>query len=193
MVNEFDQVAAWRAVLLTQSRVVRAIERDLDAAGAISLAWYDVLLELNAAPGRQLRMQDLAARVVLSRSRVSRIVTELETAALVERQPDPDDGRAWLATLTAAGRQTLKQTAPLYRPASNSTSTAGSPQPTDERSCECSSPSSTPTRPISTCADERTALTPSRRVRTDIDRVLPPGAAAGTRYAKAVRSALVSE
>ena len=107
-------VAAWRAVLLTQSRVLRAIERDLDAEGAISLGWYDVLLELNAAPQFQLRMQDLAARAVLSRTRVSRIVTELEAAGFVERRPDPSDRRAWLATMTAEGRAALRRTAPLY-------------------------------------------------------------------------------
>ena len=107
-------VTAWRAVLLAQSRVVRAIERDLDAAGAIPLGWYDVLLELNAAPGRRLRMQDLAARAVLSRTRVSRIVTELGDAGYVERQEDPADRRAWLATLTPEGRAALTRTAPLY-------------------------------------------------------------------------------
>src|SRR3954471_22586165 len=96
--KDMDRIGAWRAVLLTQSRVVRAIERDLAEAGAISLGWYDVLLELNAAPDRQLRMQELAARVVLSRTRVSRIVNELEDAAYVQRLVDPDDRRAWLAT-----------------------------------------------------------------------------------------------
>jgi DNA-binding MarR family transcriptional regulator len=113
-VTDDSDVAAWRAVLLTQSRVLRAIERDLEAAGAISIGWYDVLLELNAAPQRRLRMQDLAARAVLSRTRVSRIVSELEAAGLVERRADPADGRAWLATLTEAGRATLRRTAPLY-------------------------------------------------------------------------------
>jgi DNA-binding MarR family transcriptional regulator len=107
-------VAAWRAVLLAQSRAVRAIERDMEAAGAIPRGWYDVLLELNAAPDRQLRMQDLAARVVLSRTRVSRIVSELQDQGLVERHTDPDDGRAALATITPAGRAALKRAAPVY-------------------------------------------------------------------------------
>jgi DNA-binding MarR family transcriptional regulator len=113
MAHDID-VAAWRAVLLAQSRVVRAIERDLDASKAIPLGWYDVLLELNAAPQRQLRMQELAARAVLSRTRVSRIVTELENAGYVERRPDPADKRAYLATLTPDGRAALQRTAPLY-------------------------------------------------------------------------------
>ena len=113
MADEID-VSGWRAVLLAQSRVVRAIERDLDVEGAIPLSWYDVLLELNGSPDHQLRMQDLAARAVLSRTRISRIVTELEGAGYVERRPDPNDRRAWLATLTPAGRATFKQTAPAY-------------------------------------------------------------------------------
>ena len=114
MVEQLDPVAAWRAVLLAQSRAIRAIERDLDAAGQISLTSYDVLLELNAAPDRQLRMQELGLKAVLSRTRVSRIVTELESAGYVERVPDPDDGRATLATLTPTGRAALKQAAPVY-------------------------------------------------------------------------------
>ena len=107
-------IGAWRAVLLAQSRTLRAIERDLEAAGAMSLSWYDVLLELNAAPGRRLRMQELAARAVVSRPRVSRIVSELEAAGFLERRDDPTDGRASLATITPAGRTMLRRTAPLY-------------------------------------------------------------------------------
>ena len=114
MKDEPDSLAAWRALLLAQSRAVRAIERDMQAAGVIPLGWYDVLLELNAAPGRRLRMQDLAARAVLSRTRVSRIVTELEAQGLVERLPDPDDGRAWLAAITTDGRASLRAAAPVY-------------------------------------------------------------------------------
>jgi len=114
MTREDDCVAAWRALLLAHSGAVRAIEADLAADGAISLSWYDVLLELNAAPGRRLRMQDLAARVVLSRTRVSRLVDEIARAGLVERVPDPDDGRATFATITPLGRTKLRRAAPRY-------------------------------------------------------------------------------
>jgi len=113
-VPEGNEVQAWRAVLLTQDRVVRAIERDLERAGLIPLTWYDVLLELQAAPSGQLRMQDLAARVVLSRTRVSRLVSELEAAGLVRRRPDPADGRATLATITRSGEAAFRQAAPVY-------------------------------------------------------------------------------
>lgn len=107
-------IAAWRAMLLAHSRAVRAIEADLESAGSISLGWYDVLLELDAAEDGCLRMQDLGLRAVLSRTRVSRIVGELEAAGLAERRPDPDDGRATLAVITTQGRRQLRATAPTY-------------------------------------------------------------------------------
>lgn len=109
-----DPVAAWRSMLLAHSRALRAIETDLEAAGAIPLTWYDVLLELNGADGR-LRMQELGDRVVLSRTRVSRLVDELERRGFVTREPDDTDGRVTYAAITAAGKKVLRSTAPLYR------------------------------------------------------------------------------
>ena len=114
MAEDRNPVAAWQAVLRAQNRALRAIEQDLHDQGLIPLSWYDVLLELNAAPGRQLRMQDLAARVVLSRTRVSRLVSELERVGYIERVPDPDDGRATLARITAEGRTARRNAAPVY-------------------------------------------------------------------------------
>ena len=112
--DELEPFAAWRAVLLAQSRAVRAIERELAAAGQISLMWYDVLLELNAANDRSLRMQELALKAVLSRTRISRVVSELQDAGLVERVADSADGRATLARITNKGRHALKRAAPVY-------------------------------------------------------------------------------
>jgi DNA-binding MarR family transcriptional regulator len=109
-----ERVAAWREVLMAQHRVVRAIEADLAAAGLIPLSVYDVLLVLNSAPDRCLRMQDLGERVVLSRSRVSRLVDDLEADGLVARRPDPSDGRATLACLTPTGRAAFRRAAPVY-------------------------------------------------------------------------------
>lgn len=111
---ELDPVAAWRALLMAHSCALRAIERDLEEAETIPLTWYDVLLELRAADDGPLRMQDLGERVVLSRTRVSRVVDELERRKLVRREPDPTDGRAILAVITDEGRAELRRTAPHY-------------------------------------------------------------------------------
>src|SRR6516165_346369 len=110
-------VAAWRGLLVAHSRLVPAVEGDLRAAGQVPLSWYDVLLELNAAPGRRLRMSELGQRAVLSRTRVSRVVDELVAAGLAERQPDETDGRSSFAVLTAAGQQALRKAWPVYREA----------------------------------------------------------------------------
>jgi DNA-binding MarR family transcriptional regulator len=73
------------------------------------------LLELNGAkPDRRLRMQELGDRVTISRSRVSRVVDELERAGLVERIPDPADRRASFAAITPDGRTALRKAAPVY-------------------------------------------------------------------------------
>ncbi|MBA2550691.1 MAG: MarR family transcriptional regulator [Nocardioidaceae bacterium] len=78
------------------------------------LSWYDVLLELNAAPGRRLRMQELGSRVVLSRSQASRVVDELARAGFACREPDRRDRRGSFAVLTDTGRQALRSAAPVY-------------------------------------------------------------------------------
>jgi DNA-binding MarR family transcriptional regulator len=110
-------VAAWRGLLVAHSRLVPEVEGDLRAAGQVPLPWYDVLLELNAAPGRKLRMSELGQRAVLSRTRVSRVVDELVAAGLTERQPDEADGRSSFAALTTAGQQALRKAWPVYREA----------------------------------------------------------------------------
>ena len=60
-------------------------------------------------------MQELGDRVVLSRTRVSRLVDELERRSLVTREPDDTDGRVTYATITADGKKVLRSTAPVYR------------------------------------------------------------------------------
>src|SRR6516164_9440958 len=115
--GEDPEVAAWRGLLIAHSRLVPAVEADLRAAGQVPLSWYDVLLELNAAPGRRLRMSELGQRAVLSRTRVSRVVDELAAAGLAERRPDEADGRSSFAVLTPRGQEALRRAWPVYRQA----------------------------------------------------------------------------
>jgi DNA-binding MarR family transcriptional regulator len=114
MVEEPDGLAAFAALLKVQAAVVRRLEERLEEHRLVPIAQYDVLLELNSAPGRRLRMQQLSDRVVLSRSRVSRVVDEMEQADLVRREPDPDDKRAAFAVITDDGRAALRKAAPVY-------------------------------------------------------------------------------
>ncbi len=111
---EPEGLGAWRAFLKAHTAVVRRLEQELEAGRHLPLTWYDVLLELNAAPDRRLRMQVLSDRVTLSRSRVSRVVDEMVRAGLVRREPDPADGRASFAVITDPGRDALRAAAPVY-------------------------------------------------------------------------------
>jgi DNA-binding MarR family transcriptional regulator len=112
--KEDVRLEAWRALLLAHDAAIRAIEADLRRTGTIPLTWYDVLLELRAADGG-LRMQDLSDRVVLSRTRVSRLVDEMAAAGLVEKRQDAGDKRVNWASITEDGVRALEETAPAYR------------------------------------------------------------------------------
>jgi DNA-binding MarR family transcriptional regulator len=113
--DEPPGLGAWRAFLQAYAVVVPRIERSLQAETGLPFAWYDVLLELNGArPERRLRMQELGDRVTISRSRVSRVVDELERGGYVERIPDPADRRASFAAITPDGRAALRKAAPVY-------------------------------------------------------------------------------
>lgn len=109
-----DGLQAWRAMLLAYNAAMRAIDADLEASGSIPLTWYDVLLELNAAPQGKLRMQELSDRVVLSRTRVSRLVDEMVLDNLVAKIRDDNDRRVVWAKITDVGRKSFRQTAPRY-------------------------------------------------------------------------------
>jgi DNA-binding MarR family transcriptional regulator len=108
-------LAAWRALLTCHAVVIDRIEHDLATAGdLLPLTWYDVILELNAAPNGRLRQRDLARKVVLTRSGMSRLIDRLEAAELVSSTPNPNDRRGDLVTLTEAGRAALRATWPAY-------------------------------------------------------------------------------
>ncbi|CAN5397850.1 MarR family winged helix-turn-helix transcriptional regulator [soil metagenome] len=100
--------------LRTHAAVVRVLEREVEDQSGLPLSWYDVLLELNAADQGRLRMRELTERVVLSRTRVSRLVDEMARAGMVEKLSDPADGRATFAVVTDRGRTALREVAPVY-------------------------------------------------------------------------------
>ena len=114
MVQDTPDVAAWAALLRVHAALVPVLDRELQAAHGLPLTWYDVLLELNAAPGRRLSMGELGAAAVVSRTRVSRVVDQLAAAGLVTREANPDDRRSAYAAITEAGRKRLRAAAPTY-------------------------------------------------------------------------------
>ena len=108
-----DTEQAWEALLRVHARLVPRFDQEVQLTASLPLAWYDVLLELHRAGGR-LTMNELGDRVVLSRTRVSRLVDELVRAGLVSREPNPQDGRSTFAVITRTGRKRFLAAAPVY-------------------------------------------------------------------------------
>jgi DNA-binding MarR family transcriptional regulator len=102
---------AWRAFIYAHALVVPTLDQELLGAHGLSLNQFEILAWLARAGRRGLRMSDLASRVVLSPSGVTRAVDQLERRGLVERCVFEGDKRGSLATLTADGRALLRKAA----------------------------------------------------------------------------------
>ncbi|MGI8697699.1 MAG: MarR family winged helix-turn-helix transcriptional regulator [Mycobacteriales bacterium] len=109
-----SELAVWRTFLRTHAEVSRRLEAELTAEHELPLAWYDVLVQLVEAPDRRLRMTELADRVLLSRSGLTRLVDRLEREGLVTRVACPSDARGLFTVLTDAGRARLRDASPTH-------------------------------------------------------------------------------
>src|SRR5262249_6644783 len=113
-IAEAPGIDAWRAVLPGHARGDRRLDEELQAAHGLSLAEYDALLQIAHAPGRRVRMNVLAERVVLSRSGITRLVDRLEAAGAVERVACSTDARGQEAVLTHEGLARLRDAATTH-------------------------------------------------------------------------------
>lgn len=102
------ELGVWRSFLRAHARLTRVLEAELIAGQRLSLAAYDVLVQLAEAPHHRLRMTELAEAVLLSRSGVTRLVDRLERGGLVLRERADGDGRGVVAVLTAQGLDRLR-------------------------------------------------------------------------------------
>ncbi len=107
-------LAAWRAFLRAHATVVDRLDHELQHEQGLALTWYEVLLHLAEAPDNRLRLSALAARLVLSRSGITRLVDRMAEAGLIERQACPTDRRGSFAALTPDGRARLRMAAPVH-------------------------------------------------------------------------------
>ena len=108
------RLAAWSAFLRAHARVVRELERELQAEQRMALTDYDVLVQLANAGEHRLRMSELADRLLLSRSGATRLVDRLVAQDLIERRTCDDDRRGQWASLTDAGYERLRQASPTH-------------------------------------------------------------------------------
>ena len=108
------ELGAWRGFLRVHTALVRELDAELDAAHGLPLSSYDVLIYLRAAPGKRLRMAELADSVLLSRSGVTRLVDRLEREGLIERDACTEDGRGLFAVLTEKGDELISRARPTH-------------------------------------------------------------------------------
>jgi DNA-binding MarR family transcriptional regulator len=108
------RLSAWRAFLRAHARIVRELERELHDEQGMALTDYDVLVQLSAVEPHRLRMSELADRLLLSRSGVTRLVDRLTAVGWVERVTCDDDRRGQWASLTDAGYARLREASPIH-------------------------------------------------------------------------------
>ena len=104
---------AWRALLHSHASLMRQLDTDLRKETGLRLVDFDVLAQL-AAAGGELRMTELAARTLLSRSGLTRRVARLVDDGLVRRANATGDGRGVVVVLTGAGLARLTETVPVH-------------------------------------------------------------------------------
>jgi len=108
------RMRAWRAFLASHTLATRQLSNELLCEEDLPLTSYEVLVHLSEAPDRRLRMQELAERVMLSQSGLTRLVDRLEQDGLAERVRCSSDGRGTFAVLTDAGLARLERAYPTH-------------------------------------------------------------------------------
>jgi DNA-binding MarR family transcriptional regulator len=108
------ELAVWRGFLRVHTALARQLDAELDAAHGIPLSSYEVLINLQSAPDRRLRMADLADRALLSRSGMTRLVDRLERQGLLARDTCASDARGCFAVLTDEGEALLAKARPTH-------------------------------------------------------------------------------
>jgi DNA-binding MarR family transcriptional regulator len=109
-----EHLALWERLVRAHAAIVSSLEAEMEAKQGLSLRWYEVLLHLARAPEGRLRMQDLAAVSLQSKSGLTRLVDRMEAAGLVNRESCHADRRGVFAVITPAGRRRFKRAAPLH-------------------------------------------------------------------------------
>lgn len=104
---------AWHALLKTQVQLSAVLDRELQARTGLALTTYEVLVTLLDAPGRRMRMQDVADAVLLSKSGTTRVVGLLVDDGHVARDIPHDNRRVTYAVLTDAGRKAIVAAMPV--------------------------------------------------------------------------------
>lgn len=106
--------AAWASLLRATASLSRTLNAELVAEHGLTLSDYEALLVLSRAPERRLKRVELAQRVLLTPSGITRLLDGLQAAGYVEKASCPSDARVTYAVLTEAGLEKLEEAAPNH-------------------------------------------------------------------------------
>jgi DNA-binding MarR family transcriptional regulator len=109
-----EQLAAWRTFLTCAYALIDILDAELRAECDLSLRWYDVLVQLEEAE-RPIRMNELAGRILASKSGLTRVIDRMEEAGLVRRERPEHDRRAIEVVLTDEGSAELQAARVIHR------------------------------------------------------------------------------
>ncbi|MFE0423102.1 MarR family winged helix-turn-helix transcriptional regulator [Streptomyces sp. NPDC058953] len=108
-----DEQLTWRAHLDVSRLLMHQLEKDLQPFGLTNND-YEILVNLSESPELRMRMSDLAAATLQSKSRLSHQITRMETSGLVRRENCESDRRGLYAVLTDHGMETMRKVAPYH-------------------------------------------------------------------------------
>ena len=109
-----EQQVHWRSWITASTVLREQLSGELQEAHGLTITDYEILVRLSESENHAIRMSDLAAKTLLSRSRLSHQIDRMETAGLVTREVCADDRRGQLAVLTNTGMKALAAAAPLH-------------------------------------------------------------------------------
>jgi DNA-binding MarR family transcriptional regulator len=109
-----EEQHTWRSFGRAARLLFAQLDKDLSRDAGMVPGAYEILVVLSEAPGRSLRMNELAEATLSSPSRISHAVERLVDLGWVERMTCPSDRRGWLAVLTHAGQDVLAAAAPRH-------------------------------------------------------------------------------
>jgi DNA-binding MarR family transcriptional regulator len=107
-----DQQRAWRAYVRMHGQLTARLNQQLQADSGLSLADYEVLVQLTDAPKARLRPFELQHNLQWEQSRLSHHLTRMQRRGLIGREACPEDGRGAFVVLAEAGRQAVVAAAP---------------------------------------------------------------------------------
>ncbi len=112
-----SRLTAWRALSSAHDVVLQRISNEMEQDDGLALDWYNVLLHLYETHGNSLPQSDLERRSALSQSGISRMVSKMEAAGLVSREPSEVDRRTLNVVITKHGKDTFLRATPRHHAA----------------------------------------------------------------------------